>query len=381
MSTSTTTVRAGSDAEHTKDELIDADGHVIEDMRGILERLEGPYRELREQTLHGGAGEPANLFPPLGFLNNMPYVTTAMLDRKPAEHGLDPASWEYFLDAVGIERTVLYPTLATTIGRARDLEYSIALSRAYNDWMADTYVRHPSGKFQAAALLPMQVPSEAVAELRRAVGELGFCSAVIPSHGLPNHLGSEQFFPVYQAAQELDVPLAFHGDGHDGMGFDDLNVYAPIHALGHPISLLITLGGMLFNGVFELFPGLRVAYLEGGSAWILMAAERFTESFKALQPVQSKRVLKLETGTSVLDYLRRLMAQGRIVLGCEGGERYLATAIKDFGCQPFMYSSDFPHEVSVASCQHELEELNDLEIDEESKRLLRGGTARTFYRL
>ena len=138
---------------------------------------------------------------------------------------------------------------------------------------------------------------------------------------------------------------------------------------------------MLFNGVFELFPGLRVAYLEGGSAWILMAAERFTESFKALQPVESKRVLKLKSGSSVLDYLRDLMAQGRIVLGCEGGERYLATAIKDFGCQPFMYSSDFPHEVSVASCQHELEELNDLEIDEQSKRLLRGGTARAFYRL
>jgi hypothetical protein len=46
-----------------------------------------------------------------------------------------------------------------------------------------------------------------------------------------------------------------------------------------------------------------------------------------------------------------------------------------------MYSSDFPHEVSIVTCKEELEELNELEIDDESKRLLRGGTARKFYKL
>ena len=75
------------------------------------------------------------------------------------------------------------------------------------------------------------------------------------------------------------------------------------------------------------------------------------------------------------------MSQGRIVLGCEGGEHHLASAIEYLGCQPFMYVSDFPHEVSVESCKHELEELGQLEINDEAKRLLRGGTARRFYRL
>jgi hypothetical protein len=59
----------------------------------------------------------------------------------------------------GIDRTVLYPTLGLTVGRIRDLDYSICLTRAYNDWIAETYLHHPSGKFKAAVLLPVQVPS------------------------------------------------------------------------------------------------------------------------------------------------------------------------------------------------------------------------------
>jgi predicted TIM-barrel fold metal-dependent hydrolase len=256
----------------------------------------------------------------------------------------------------------------------------VAITRAYNDWMAEAYLRHPSGRFQAAALLPMQVPSEAAAELRRAVSELGFCSAVLPAHGLPNHLGTDVFFPVYEAAQELDVGLSCHGGIHDGFGFDDFNVFGAVHALGFPFSLLISLGGMLFNNVFERFPGLRVAYLEGGAAWILLAGERFSESFGATGAL-GDFVLKLEEGASVRDYLAGLMASGRLVIGCEGGEHHLVTAMNYFGCAPFMYSSDFPHEVNVKSCLHELEELSELPVSDEAKKLLRGGTARKFYKL
>ena len=64
------------------------------------------------------------------------------------------------------------------------------------------------------------------------------------------------------------------------------------------MSLLVSLGGMLFNRVFELFPRLRVAFLEGGSAWALMAAERFSESFKAIQPADPDATLQLRKGAS-----------------------------------------------------------------------------------
>jgi uncharacterized protein len=153
-----------------------------------------------------------------------------------------------------------------------------------------------------------------------------------------------------------------------------------VHALGFPFALLISLGGMIFNRVFETFPALRVAFLEGGAAWLLMAAERFSESFGAT-PSLSNLVLDLPDGTSVRDYMSELMGSGRMVVGCEGGEHHLVTAMEYFGCAPFMYSSDFPHEVNVESCKHELHEMDELPIDEASKALIRGGTARQFYRL
>ena len=370
--------RRGSAADSQAEMPIDADGHVFEDIPQIIERLPEPYRGMRAQE----SLSHSRLFPPIGYLASMPFVQTASGERNPAETGLDPESWQYFLGQVGIDRTVLYPSLGLTVGRIRDLDYSVALTRAYNDWMADTYLRHPSGRFQAAALLPMQVPSAAVDELRRAVSELGFSSAVVPANGLPNHAGDAIFLPVYAAAEELDVGLSFHGgDGHDGMGFDDFNVFAAVHALGHPFSLLIAFAGMLFNGVFDRFPRLRVAYLEGGAAWILLAAERFTESFNALRPAESGQGLQLPAGRNVRDYILDLVESDRVVLGCEGGEDQLAAAIGYFGCTPFMFSSDFPHEVSAESCRKELEELDELDLDLQAKRLLRGGTAKKFYRL
>jgi predicted TIM-barrel fold metal-dependent hydrolase len=380
----TSTIEGTATEERTGAELFDADGHVMEDVPAIIEQMDEPWRTLRQRNLahqlfqlHG-----MSIFPPLGYLSTIPVGgSPGMQTRGPKETGLDPESWTYFLEAVGIQRTVLYPTLGLTTGRLRDLDYAIAVTRAWNDWMADTYLQHPSGRFQSAALLPLQVPSAAAEELERAVKELGFCSAVLPAHGLPNHLGSDVYSPVYEKAQELDVGLACHGGVHDGFGFDDFNAFAPVHALGFPFSLLISLGGMLSNGVFERFPGLRVAYLEGGSAWILLAAERFSESFKAARAVEGFRAFTLPHGTSMRKYLAGLMQEGRIVLGCEGGEDQLANAIEYFECAPFMYSSDFPHEVSVVTCKEELEELNELPIDDESKRRLRGGTAREFYKL
>jgi predicted TIM-barrel fold metal-dependent hydrolase len=355
--------------------LIDADGHLFEDQRAIADRLDQPYRDVYVKE------HWRRLFPPIGYLNSMPFDQAELSQRDQRESGLSPDSWLYFLDQVGIEMTVLYPTMAQTINRSRDLDFAISVCRAYNDWVHETYLKHPSGKFRAVALIPMQEPPAAAAELKRAVTELGFVAGVAQAHGMPNHLGSNFYFPVYEMAQTLDVGLTFHGAGFEGLGFDDFNVYAAAHALGHPIAQLKALAGMIFNGVFEQFPGLRIGYLEAGAGWILMAGERFTESYKFLPPLPSDRLLMLPKDVSALDYLRGLMADGRIVLGCEGGEHHLATAIDYLECQPFMYASDFPHEVSVKSCLHELEELAELDIDDEARQLLRGGTARRFYKL
>lgn len=357
--------------------IFDSDGHLWEDYDGIIRHLPPRYRDdFSSKRL----SPDLFLFPPLDHFHSMPIRMRGFADRQGAAVGVD--EWIEFMSEVDIDHSVLYPTRGLGYGRIRDLRFSEMVCRAYNSWLAETYVHHPSGRFSGMAMLPLQSPDRAVVELKFAVEQLGLSGAMLPSHGLPTHLGSREYWPVYEEADRLQCALSFHGGSHDGYGFDDLNVFAAVHALGHPFGLLICLAGLVFNGVFDRFPGLRLAFLEGGSAWIMMALERFSESYEGFLEYEdgATSMLKLGHGEDVGDYIIDLLRSGRITLGCEGGEHDLEYIIERVGCCPFMYSSDFPHEVSADSCRREIDSLARLEISEGAKAAILGGTGRSFYR-
>src|SRR5262249_3674772 len=161
-----------------------------------------------------------------------------------------------------IQRAVLYPTHALAYGNMVNPGWAVAVCRAYNDWLHATYTSQDS-RFLGMALIPMQEPRSAVAELRRAVTELGFKGAMPPTTGLKGPLGSPEYWPGYEAAASLGCALATHGGAHGGLGLDDLNPYAGVHALGHPFGTMISFAGIVLNGLFDKFDGLRVAFLEG----------------------------------------------------------------------------------------------------------------------
>jgi len=76
-----------------------------------------------------------------------------------------------------------------------------------------------------------------------------------------------------------------------------------------------------------------------------------------------------------------MLRRGEFV-GCEGGEPLLATAVKMVGAEPFMYSSDFPHEVNSETCRHELMELiENKQLSNADKEAILYQNAIEFYRL
>src|SRR5437762_2518286 len=87
----------------------------------------------------------------------------------------------------------------------------------------------PFSFFDLMALIPLQDPPAAVAELRRAVRELGMRGAMLPATGLPENLGAKAYWPVYEEADRLGCALAIHGGCHDGLGMDNLNVFPAVH--------------------------------------------------------------------------------------------------------------------------------------------------------
>jgi predicted TIM-barrel fold metal-dependent hydrolase len=234
--------------------ILDADGHIIERDAELFEYLEPPYAG--NETLLG--------FPFFPTLDG--YQRGAIMSRLGIhkEYTINPKVWLDFLDGVGIETTVLYPTAGLTFGIIQDPAWAGALARAYNNWFHDRFFR-VSRRLRAVALIPMQDVPEAVTELRRAVTELGMVGVVLTANnaelGVRQPLGHPSFWPIYEEAERLDVPLAVHGAPSFNLGINFFTRFALTHALEHPLAQMIQLTSMVMEGVFERFPRLRVAYL------------------------------------------------------------------------------------------------------------------------
>ena len=353
--------------------IIDADGHVAEDAQAIVARMPEAYREKARV-------QPFNPFPPFDHLHaaHLVDMPAGAFNRK-----VGPKEWLAFLDEVGLESTVLYPTSGVGSSNIVNPDWAVDAARAYNDWLYETYLQS-SPRFRGLALLPQPVlnPKGAAEELERAVSKLGMCGAVVPSNSLhAPPLGSQIYYPIYQAANDLGCCIAIHGGVHGGMGMDGLDPYAAVHAIGHPLGQMISLASIVFNGVLERFPKVKFGFLEGGVAWFLFCLERFDGSYQShvMRDLRGS-YLKLETGEKVSDYIVRHVKARRIFVGCEGGEPLLATAVKMAGAEPFMYSSDFPHEVNSETCRHELNELiENRELSDDEKEAILYRNASEFY--
>jgi uncharacterized protein len=325
--------------------VIDGDGHICEDNDAIARHFPADYPR--------PARTPDRWFPPLDRFH-------AFIGQTPpgSFQRVGPDGWLEFMEDVGIETAVLYPTAGLAYGNVFHLDSAIVLGRAYNDWLAEAYLRR-SPRFQGMALIPMQDPAEAVTELRRAVEELGFVGAMLPSTGLKDHLGAKDYWPVYAEADRLGCALGVHGGAHGGLGMEHLNNYTPVGALGHPFGLLINFAGVLFNGVLDRFPNARWGFMEGGVAWLHLALERFERAHETHIQYNPRGELAPRADESVTAYIRKHVQEGRLYVGCEGDEPTIAQAVQAVGAEAFIFSSDFPHEVNNAMCKEEIEELQE----------------------
>ncbi|HXG53031.1 MAG TPA: amidohydrolase family protein [candidate division Zixibacteria bacterium] len=353
--------------------VIDGDGHIFENHEAIWSRMPREYR--------GDNWTMRSPFPPNDHLHaaNRHFVPDGAFRR------VDREGWVAFMEDTGIGQAVLYPSSGLAFGRVVSRDWAIELARAYNDWLWDEYLKR-SDRFYGLALIPLQEPAAAVEELRRAVRERGFCGAMLPSTGAPglqNHLGDERYWPIYEEADRLGCAIAIHGGVHDHMGLDDMSPYAPVNALGHPFGQMVNFGGLLFNGIFDKYPNARFGFMEAGSGWFVGCIERFERSWNShVQYDPRGRFLKLRENESITDYIRRHVREGRIFVGVEGDELTLPFAVRTVGSDPFIFSSDFPHEVNNETCKHALRELEENPgLGAADKEAIRRGNAVRFYGL
>lgn len=162
------------------------------------------------------------------------------------------------MDGAGIEIQVL--SLHQRIHVQR-LEPSVAKNwaRSINDELAAAVKKHPD-RFVGLAALPLQNPDEAVAELERAVLELGLKGACILSNSRDEYYDDEKYLGIFETAQKLDVPLYIHPTVPSSLilgayaGYDILR--GPTHGFYAEVALHVM--RLILSGLFDRYPGLKI---------------------------------------------------------------------------------------------------------------------------
>ena len=349
-------------------DVFDGDGHVLENDDEIAEYFEGDFAGLQRFKTFG-------VWPSLdgwarGFI-------MASNDGEPRRYThTDAEVWKEMLEIIGADGTVLYPTAGLAAGLISDPKWAVETIRAYNNWLEDRYTAKDE-RLYGAGIVPVQDPESAAKEIERcAKDRLRFPAMMLPSQTyLGKTYGDEFFLPIFEAAERCDMPLAIHGGPSRGMGFDHFREFVKVHTLEHPFPLMIQLTDIVFSGLWDKFPKLKIAFLEGGATWVPFMMDRLDYEYESVFGAASRAQLKKRPS----DYLRE---GDNFWVAMELGERNLKYTIDAIGPDRILYASDYPHEPTEEDLTTELPEfLESNEFTDDIKRKLVHDNMISFYNL
>ncbi|MGI9598058.1 MAG: amidohydrolase family protein [Acidimicrobiales bacterium] len=160
--------------------------------------------------------------------------------------------------AVDVHMLSLSPAMHWYNTRSED---AVALARETNDDIAAIVEAYPD-RFMGMAFLPLQDPKASVAELERCVTELGFPGTLVGTNIAGLDWDSPELFPVLEAAWGLDALVFVHPARGRANSF--LPNYHLKNLIGNPLETTVAIGSLIFGGVLDRLPGLKLCFAHGG---------------------------------------------------------------------------------------------------------------------
>jgi len=220
----------------------------------------------------------------------------------------------------------------------RNLEFAAALSHAINEWQLETFVK-PEPRLRAGIVVPQEDAAFAVKEIEHRATDPSF-SQIIISPRSSDPLGHRRYWPIFEAAQRCKRPIALHvqgfSGGHASTGSGWPTYYMQEHYAA-ATGMQTTLTSLVLEGVFERFPGLKVALIEGGFTWapaLCWRMDKHWERMRAETP-QLKRPPS--------DYVREHCWFTTQPVEEPDDPQHLAEVIAWIGWDRVMFSTDYPH--------------------------------------
>lgn len=205
-------------------------------------------------------------------------------------------------------------------------EHGLDLARFLNDHIGGLVEAHP-GRFVGLGTVPLQAPDLAIQELGRCVRDIGLAGVEIGTHVNDWNLDAPELYPFFEAAEALGAALFVHP--WDMLGKKRMSKYWLPWLLGMPTETALAICSLVFSGVFERLPRLRIAFAHGGGAFPALIG-RIEHGFRMrpdlfavdcrVNPRASLTHLYLDAlvhEPRMLRYLLDLMGPERIALGSD----------------------------------------------------------------
>ncbi len=245
--------------------------------------------------------------------------------------GYIPDEFAKDLEIDGIAGAVVYPSVVS-VWTVNDSAFLSAMFQAYNDWLAEFCQAHPD-EIKGIAMVNLDDVRKGVEELQRShrMGLSGAMITVYPPEDRP--YDRPEYEPLWATAEELQIPLSLHSFTNHGGPVADTVKATAMTVIDHWVR--VSLADMIFSGVFERFPRLRVVAVEQGLAWAPYFIEQL--DFAYTQRPQREDWVRFQSDLVPSDFFHR-----NVFLSFQDDR----TGIRErdiIGVDCLTWGSDYPH--------------------------------------
>lgn len=268
---------------------------------------------------------------------------------------------EYNEQNVQVQVISTVPVMFNYWAKAHD---TLAISQYLNDHIAQVVRLHPK-HFIGLGTLPMQNIEMAIREMERCINELGLAGIEIGTHINNVNLNDPRLFSFFEAAQELGAAVFVHP--WEMLGRDRMQQYWMPWLVGMPAETALAICSMIFGGIFEKLPNLRVAFAHGGGSFFTTFG-RIQHGFEARPDL-----VAIDNPIHPQNYMGKFYVDSLV-----HDPRILNLLIETIGANHVALGTDYPFPLGETEPKKLIQSLN---YDEQTMQWLTHGSALKWLNL